>query len=175
VHWVKTGHRQTLHTNPPKQNPSKQSLLPPKRANQPQLKPGKEVEAAFFESRRYAAIKGATAGFEKAEGLAFSARYKQVYFITASINNGMTTDPKFNHAGEFVGYRIIPVGWASCLLHHARSGTVPSASPNTPTAQQCNSTTPKAPTTSICQRTRVAACLRWTWTRTGRPPEPSCC
>jgi hypothetical protein len=42
------------------------------------VKPGMETAAAFLESRRFASIKGATLEFEKMEGIALAARYKQV-------------------------------------------------------------------------------------------------
>ncbi|NOT64994.1 MAG: DUF839 domain-containing protein [Methylotenera sp.] len=52
--------------------------------------------AAFLETRRYAALKGATVEFEKFEGVAYNARNNKAYTAMARMSNGMeskTTDP----------------------------------------------------------------------------------
>lgn len=54
-----------------------------------QLIPGMEKAAAFFETRRYAALMGATAEFSKEEGLAFSEELGTIYMTTSRLNNGM--------------------------------------------------------------------------------------
>jgi hypothetical protein len=69
----------------------------------PQLKPGMETAAAFFETRRLASMRGATTEFEKQDGLAYSPRFKQLYFADAMISKGMTDDRQFNHASESRG------------------------------------------------------------------------
>ncbi|MFK9090825.1 alkaline phosphatase PhoX [Bacillus salipaludis] len=58
------------------------------------VKPGMEKAAAFLESRRYAALKGATAEFRKMEGLAVNAKDKKVYMAMSEIGKGMLEDTK---------------------------------------------------------------------------------
>jgi secreted PhoX family phosphatase len=53
------------------------------------LKPGKEKAAAFLESRRYAALLGATSEFTKMEGVTHNTRDKRVYFAMSYIEKGM--------------------------------------------------------------------------------------
>jgi hypothetical protein len=45
--------------------------------------------AAFLETRRYAALKGATVEFEKFEGVAYNARDNKAYVAMARMSNGM--------------------------------------------------------------------------------------
>lgn len=51
--------------------------------------PGMETAAAFFETRRYAALKGATVEFTKTEGLAVSEELGTIYMGTTRFTNGM--------------------------------------------------------------------------------------
>lgn len=53
------------------------------------LKPGMEKAAAFLETRRYAAMLGATSEFNKMEGLAVNAKDKKVYVAISDISKGM--------------------------------------------------------------------------------------
>lgn len=53
------------------------------------LKPGMEKAAAFLETRRYAAMLGATSDFNKMEGLAVNAKDKKVYVAISDISKGM--------------------------------------------------------------------------------------
>ena len=53
------------------------------------VKPGMEKAAAFLETRRYAAILGATIEFTKMEGVTVNARDKKVYLAMTRIQNGM--------------------------------------------------------------------------------------
>lgn len=53
------------------------------------LKPGKEKAAAFLDSRRYAAYKGATVEFNKMEGVAYNARDGKVYIAMSYMKKGM--------------------------------------------------------------------------------------
>lgn len=60
------------------------------------LKPGKEKEAAFLESRRYAAYVGATSEFNKMEGITLNEKDEKVYVAIADQSGGMEkneTDP----------------------------------------------------------------------------------
>ncbi len=53
------------------------------------IKPGQETAAAFLESRRVAAIKGATTEFNKMEGVAVNAKDKKIYVAMSYIDKGM--------------------------------------------------------------------------------------
>lgn len=53
------------------------------------LRKGMEQAAAFLETRRYAAYVGATAEFEKFEGVAFNKADKKAYLAMTSIREGM--------------------------------------------------------------------------------------
>ncbi len=55
------------------------------------VKPGMEKAAAFLETRRYAAIVGATTEFTKMEGIAFNAKDKKIYIAMSSIRDSMTS------------------------------------------------------------------------------------
>lgn len=60
------------------------------------LKPGMEKAAAFLESRRYAAMFGATAEFNKMEGVTLNKKDKKVYVAISDQSKGMeanSTDP----------------------------------------------------------------------------------
>lgn len=53
------------------------------------VKPGMAKAAAFLESRRYAALKGATTEFSKWEGITFDAKRGKLYTAMSAIRNGM--------------------------------------------------------------------------------------
>ena len=53
------------------------------------LKPGKEKAAAFLESRRYAAMLGATSEFTKMEGVTHNVHDKRLYIAMSYIEKGM--------------------------------------------------------------------------------------
>lgn len=53
------------------------------------LKPGREKEAAFLETRRYAAWLGATTEFTKLEGVAHDNRDKKLWIVASTIRAGM--------------------------------------------------------------------------------------
>jgi secreted PhoX family phosphatase len=55
------------------------------------LKEGMETAAAFLETRRYAALKGATTEFTKMEGVAVNAKDKKLYMAMSSIRDSMTS------------------------------------------------------------------------------------
>ncbi|MCJ8009351.1 PhoX family phosphatase [Lederbergia wuyishanensis] len=57
------------------------------------VKPGMEKAAAFLESRRYGAIMGATAEFNKMETLTFNKADKKIYMAMSYIEKGMTKNP----------------------------------------------------------------------------------
>jgi hypothetical protein len=53
------------------------------------VRQGREREAAFFETQRYAAMLGATTEFEKLEGVTFSKELKKWYVACATVARGM--------------------------------------------------------------------------------------
>jgi secreted PhoX family phosphatase len=57
------------------------------------LKPGMETAAAFLESRRYAAMLGATSEFNKMEGVTLNEKDRKVYVAISDQSNGMLANP----------------------------------------------------------------------------------
>ncbi|MFC4410080.1 PhoX family protein [Chungangia koreensis] len=57
------------------------------------VKPGMEKAAAFLESRRYGAMQGATAEFNKMETLTFNKADNKVYMAMSTIAKGMEENP----------------------------------------------------------------------------------
>ncbi|MDP4106899.1 MAG: DUF839 domain-containing protein [Bacillota bacterium] len=57
------------------------------------VKPGMEKAAAFLESRRYAAMLGATSEFNKMEGVTLNEKDKKVYIAISDQSNGMLANP----------------------------------------------------------------------------------
>ena len=53
------------------------------------LKPGKEKAAAFLETRRYAALKGATTELNKEEGITYNPASRKLYIAMSDVTNGM--------------------------------------------------------------------------------------
>ncbi|MBN2866998.1 MAG: DUF839 domain-containing protein, partial [Thiotrichales bacterium] len=53
------------------------------------VKPGKEQAAAFLETRRYAALMGATTEFNKMEGIAVNNKDKHLYMAISYLDGGM--------------------------------------------------------------------------------------
>ena len=54
------------------------------------VKTGKEKEAAFLETRRYAAMLGATTEYKKEEGMTFDPDHGKLYVAMSSVGSGMT-------------------------------------------------------------------------------------
>jgi hypothetical protein len=67
------------------------------------VRPGMVAAAAFLESRRVAAIRGATPQFEKQEGFTFDPLTKRAYFSVARITKGMINDTKHTFASGWLG------------------------------------------------------------------------
>ena len=57
------------------------------------VKPGMEKAAAFLESRRYGALKGATAEFNKMETVEMNKADNKMYMTMSTISGGMTANP----------------------------------------------------------------------------------
>ena len=58
------------------------------------VKKGMEKAAAFLETRRYAAMMGATTEFRKGEGITFDASARRLYFSLSEIGRGMEDHAK---------------------------------------------------------------------------------
>ena len=58
------------------------------------VKPGMEKAAAFLETRRYAALQGATTEFNKMEGVTVNARDNKLYIAMSYIQHGMLASQK---------------------------------------------------------------------------------
>ncbi len=58
------------------------------------LKSGMETTAAYLETRRYAALKGATTEFRKEEGITFDADHNRLYVAMSQIAYGMESEQK---------------------------------------------------------------------------------
>jgi hypothetical protein len=54
------------------------------------LKPGMETAAAFLETRRYAALQGATTEFNKFEGVTHNAADRKAYVVMSRVEKGMS-------------------------------------------------------------------------------------
>ena len=71
------------------------------------VKPGMEKTAAFLETRRYAAYKGATTEFRKEEGITYSPQHNKLFVAMSAIAYGMednakkgSTETKYDIAGN---------------------------------------------------------------------------
>jgi uncharacterized protein len=74
------------------------------------VKPGMEQAAAFLESRRYGAIKGATAEFNKMEGVAINAKDNKVYVAISYLEKAMEKDPKSAEPTDHIQLQKIAAG-----------------------------------------------------------------
>lgn len=66
------------------------------------VKPGREMAAAFLESRRFAALKGATTEFTKTEGQAVSVRHRKLYTSLATLSGGMLDGQNANRPADHI-------------------------------------------------------------------------
>ncbi len=64
------------------------------------VKTGQEKAAAFLESRRYAAMLGATSEFRKMEGITYDPDKKRVYMAISQIAKGMEDNKKYGEAND---------------------------------------------------------------------------
>lgn len=76
-----------------------------------QVKSGQETAAAFLETRRYAAMLGATTEFRKEEGITFNADNNILYVAMSEVRRGMTDDTgdiqlKENKCGAVYGLDV---------------------------------------------------------------------
>jgi secreted PhoX family phosphatase len=75
------------------------------------IKPGMELIASRLESRRVAAIKGATTEFNKLEGITYNPEKNVLYLSVSAVEGGMLEDPTNADLG---GHRHIALQKNSC-------------------------------------------------------------
>ena len=81
------------------------------------VKPGKEKEAAFLETRRWAAYNGATTEFRKFEGITYDKDNNKLYTSMSQIANGMEDfkkDGKVNNKYDKGGNNDIKLTYNKC-------------------------------------------------------------
>ncbi len=85
--------------------------------------------AAFLETRRYGAIKGATTEFEKYEGVAYNARDNKAYVAMSSVANGMADtagDIQLKKVSAGAVYQLsLQPGWSDTMGAAIDSNFVP--------------------------------------------------
>ncbi|BCO10370.1 alkaline phosphatase [Desulfolithobacter dissulfuricans] len=64
-----------------------------------QIRPGMETIASRLETRRYAAMKGATTEFRKEEGITFDPDHKRLYVAMSQVAKGMEDGKKYDKGG----------------------------------------------------------------------------
>lgn len=64
------------------------------------IKPGMQKAAAYLETRRYAAMMGATTEFRKAEGITFDKNSNRLFIGISSIGKGMEDDSSYDLGGN---------------------------------------------------------------------------
>ncbi len=77
------------------------------------LKPGMEKAAAFLESRRYAALRGATTEFSKMEYIAFNKQDKKFYLTISRVEAGMADTTGDIHVARNDGGIILEMSTAA--------------------------------------------------------------
>ena len=81
------------------------------------VKPGQDINASRLETRRYAALKGATTEFTKAEGITFDPKRKRLLVSVTSIDRGMgdsTEKGQFSDRFDRGGPNHIRLGYNPC-------------------------------------------------------------
>lgn len=79
------------------------------------LKVKNELAAAFLETMRYAAYKGATTEFNKAEGLAYDPEGKRAFVAISDISKGMEEGAGTGSAGDHIRLAKIKAGGVYAL------------------------------------------------------------
>ncbi|KAF6262042.1 hypothetical protein COO60DRAFT_687772 [Scenedesmus sp. NREL 46B-D3] len=75
------------------------------------IKPGMETAAAFLESRRVAAIKGATTEWEKLEGVTYDPHRRRLYMALSSVDRGMLEGNAYDGLGpDHLSFKPNPCG-----------------------------------------------------------------
>lgn len=74
------------------------------------VKAGKELAAAFLESRRYGAILGATSEFNKMEGVAINVKDKKAFIAMANVEKAMAKDTTGTEPTDHIQVDAIKAG-----------------------------------------------------------------
>lgn len=77
------------------------------------VKPGMEKAAAFLESRRYAAMLGATTELNKEEGITYDAASNRLFVVMSSVEKGMENGHSSENANA-VNYNHVRLAKNSC-------------------------------------------------------------
>lgn len=83
------------------------------------LKPGMDKAAAFLESRRYAALSGATSEFTKMEGVTHNTRDKRLYIAMSYIEKGMVDKLNEDRAHDDINLEGDPKDMACGAVYEA--------------------------------------------------------
>jgi secreted PhoX family phosphatase len=76
-------------------------------------KPGMEKAAAFLETRRYAAMMGATTELNKEEGITYDAASNRLFVVMSSVEKGME-DANSNENAKAVNYNHVRIAKNTC-------------------------------------------------------------
>ena len=82
------------------------------------VKPNLEKAAAFLESRRYAAMLGATTELNKEEGITYDAEHNRLFVVMSYVEKGMTDAYKDENPAAF-NYNHVKVAKNSCGVVYA--------------------------------------------------------
>lgn len=93
------------------------------------VKPGQEKAAAFLETHRYAALKGASTAFSKMEGTTVNIKDKKAYSAMAAIRDSMVTGKSGNVPA--LNVKFASAINAGGILEHALTGGQKDTSGNT--------------------------------------------
>ncbi|WP_345976498.1 alkaline phosphatase PhoX [Sulfurimonas sp. HSL3-7] len=95
-----------------------------------QLNAGKETEAAFLETRRYAAMLGATTEFRKEEGITFNPDERKLYVAMSQVTKGMSDtagDIQIEEANSCGAVYALDVHGATEVAYDINSNVINSA------------------------------------------------
>ncbi|WIA41199.1 hypothetical protein OEZ86_004814 [Tetradesmus obliquus] len=107
------------------------------------VKPGMETAAAFLETRRVAAIKGATTEWEKLEGITYDPHRNRLYIALTSVDKGMLEANAYDGLGpDHLRFNPNPCGIVMALeldsAFSATQGTVIVAGNNKTNTDKAN-------------------------------------
>ncbi len=109
---------ESLTTDP--NDPSYTKIVLNKKTLWVKVKPGQEKAAAFLETHRYAALKGASTAFTKMEGTTVNVKDKKAYSGIAAINDSMVSGKSGNVAALNVNFSAAIK--AGGVLEHTLTG-----------------------------------------------------
>lgn len=118
--------------------------------------------AAFFETRRLAALRGATTEFSKGEGMVYDKDTNSLYLAISVVRYGMVSGRTRTTSWSNILY--VAVAWITDTPHGRRTLSHSFAFPACRRTSQSaarrasRTTTLAAPTTCACSTTSAAAC-----------------